>query len=199
MSVLEEDLATRRERIIAELNAKVAKERDIRRLGGIRAYEDFTVANYTNFSVLEALGNFPAENYFLWGKAGVGKTHAAVAVARLVKNAKVVRMCQISRHLRALETTREEEQAIKQYAEDIMVIDDLGSEKMTEYLQNLLFEIMDRRWQTKKGGLIITSNVNIVKLGELVGDRTASRIAGLVGAKNVIEVVGKDWRLGGAK
>ena len=61
-----------------------------------------------------------------------------------------------------------------------MLLDDLGSEKMTEYLQGILFEIIDRRWSNKVGGLIITANINIAGLSKIVGDRTASRIAGLV-------------------
>lgn len=173
------------------------KEIDIIALGGLRAYEDFTAEKYTNKAVLNALKNFPQENYFLWGKAGVGKTHAAVAVLRKVPNARVVRICQISREIRSCDSPEEEDDIISKYAEGIFLIDDLGSEKATEFLQNMLFEIIDRRWQNKKGGLIITSNMSIEKLGGIIGDRTASRIAGLVGAKNTLELDGKDYRLGG--
>ena len=62
----------------------------------------------------------------------------------------------------------------------------------------MLFEIMDRRWQNKQGGLIITANMSIDKLGGIIGDRTASRIAGLVGTKNTLELSSNDYRLQGA-
>lgn len=189
------DLERMRERELLKIALNAQKERDLKRLGGVRAYEDFTKQKYANKAILAAMANFPKENYYLWGPAGVGKTHAAVAVARETPSAYVIRMADISRQLRACETPQEEGRAIKTYAEAVMVLDDLGSEKMTEFLQNLIFEIFDRRWQKKKGGMIITSNQSIAKLGSIIGDRSASRLAGLVGAKNVIEVKGRDWRL----
>lgn len=177
---------------LAERNAA------IERLGGVRAYEDFTAEKYTNKAVLKALSGFPKENYYLWGKAGSGKTHAAVATLRKLSWARVVRMGQISREIRAADTPQQEETLITRYATIPMLLDDLGSEKATEFLQNVLFEIMDHRWQSKAGGLIITANMNIAQLGGIVGDRTASRIAGLVGAKNTLELSGTDYRLQGA-
>lgn len=182
-----------------EQEALEQKKRVIADLGGLRAYEDFTAEKYSNKSVLKALAAFPQENYYLWGKAGVGKTHAAVAVLRTVPGAKVVRMGQISREVRSCETPFEEEEVISKYANRVFLLDDLGSEKSTEFLQNILFEMMDRRWQNKRGGLIITANMSIDKLGGIIGDRTASRIAGLVGPQNVLELSGKDYRLGARK
>jgi len=207
MRDLGEQLATRikladpeyyRSQLSKEEQKRIAeriREKEIKRLGGLRAYEDFTRDNYKNKAVLKALDNFPQENYYLWGPAGAGKTHAAVAVLRDTIYGQVVRMARISRWFRGFERTDEESKAIKACADMTLLIDDLGSEKMTDYLQGILFEIMDRRWQYKKGGLLITSNVSIEKLGEIVGDRTASRIAGLVGTKNTIKISGKDWRL----
>lgn len=177
--------------------AEQERKHDIERLGGVRAYEDFNATNYTNKAVLKALSGYPSENYYLWGKAGSGKTHAAVATLRKLSWARVVRMGQISREIRALVTPEGEERIIEHYAKIPMLLDDLGSEKYTEFLQSVLFEIMDRRWQSKAGGLIITANMSIDKLGAIIGDRTASRIAGLVGAKNTLELSGTDYRLKG--
>lgn len=174
---------------------KARRMREIKRLGGVRAYQDFTKEKYTNKEILQALSNYPRENYYLWGPAGTGKTHAAVAILRDVPFATVSRMSEISREIRGSEVY-EEKRIIERYATAQMLLDDLGSEKMTEFLQNMLFEIMDQRWQNKQGGLIITANMSIEKLGALIGDRTASRIAGLVGTKNAIEFGGKDWRIG---
>lgn len=186
------------EREVNERRA-VAEQRqyEISRLGGIRAYEDFLSSNYTNKLVLKAMSNYPKENYYLWGKAGSGKTHAAVATLRKVSWARVVRMGQISREIRACDTPEDEAVIIQRYSTMPMLLDDLGSEKATEFLQNVLFEIMDRRWQSKQGGLIITANMNIDKLGAIIGDRTASRIAGLVGANNTLELSSADYRLKG--
>lgn len=181
-----------------ELAQEQKKRAEIERLGGVRAFEDFTADRYTNKSVLRALENFPKENFYLWGPAGSGKTHACVAVLRNIAGARVVRMSQVSREIRAVKKPDEEELILTRYSTVPMLLDDLGSEKATEFLQNMLFEIMDRRWQAKRGGLLITANMSIDKLGAIIGDRTASRIAGLVGGKNVLELSGTDYRLQGA-
>lgn len=181
----------------AKRKAKEQAERkaaDIKRLGGIRQYEDFTAEKYTNTPILHAMRNYPKENYFLFGAAGTGKTHAAVAIARAVKNAQVIRMAQISRIFRKDISATQEEQYLTQFAQIPMVLDDLGSEKMTDFLQNILFEIIDRRWSAKAGGLIITANMNIPALAKIIGDRTTSRIAGLIGADNVLQFTGDDRR-----
>ena len=192
-----DDLERRAQENLREMKRKEAeakKQAQIDRLGGVRAYEDFTAEKYTNKSILQALSGYPRENYYLWGKAGTGKTHAAVAIIRTCPEAIVKRMSEISREIRTSEA-EDEETIIDRYAYTPMLLDDLGSEKATEFLQNMLFEIMDRRWQSKQGGLIITANMSIDKLGTIIGDRTASRIAGLVGSKNTLEISGTDWRL----
>ena len=191
------DCEARYQAFEADRKAKEQAERkaaDIKRLGGIRQYEDFTAEKYTNTPILRAMRNYPKENYFLFGAAGTGKTHAAVAIARAVKNAQVIRMAQISRIFRKDISANQEEQYLMQFAQIPMVLDDLGSEKMTDFLQNILFEIIDRRWSAKAGGLIITANMNIPALAKIIGDRTASRIAGLIGADNVLQFTGDDRR-----
>ena len=170
------------------------RETDIKRLGGILAYEDFTKEKFKNKAILEALKNFPEENYFLYGPAGTGKTHAATAVLREVPNSQVVRMSRISRCLRRCENPDDEIDMIKTFSELPMLIDDLGSEKMTEFLQSNFFEIIDRRVQYKVNGLIITSNLSLDQLAPIIGDRTVSRIMWLVGKKNILQLSGKDYR-----
>lgn len=186
-------------RPIWEAQARQEREKaEKERLGGVRAWEDFTAEKYTNKAVLNALAGYPKENYYIWGKPGSGKTHAAVAVLREVPNARVIRMSQISREIRGMFDVDKEIDIIERYSTKPILIDDLGSEKATEFLQNTLFEIMDRRWQNKQGGLIITANMNIDKLGGVIGERTASRIAGLVGSNNTIELSSNDYRLTGS-
>ena len=88
-----------REAEYKRMEARWAKEEESRkkaalakRLGGLRALEDFTAEKYTNKEILKALSGYPYGNYFLWGNAGIGKTHAAVAVLRNVPNAYVFRL-----------------------------------------------------------------------------------------------------------
>lgn len=170
------------------------REREIKRLGGILSFEEYTKARFDNKKILEALANFPKENYFLWGPSGTGKTHAATAILRDVPNAQVMRMSRISRWLRRCEGPDDEIVVIKQLSEMTMLLDDLGSEKMTDFLQSNFYEIIDRRLEYRINGLIITSNLSLDQLAPIVGDRTVSRIMGLVGRKNILEFSGKDYR-----
>jgi DNA replication protein DnaC len=75
-----------------------------------------------------------------------------------------------------------------------LLIDDLGSEKMTDFLQNIFFEIIDKRWSNMINGLIITSNIDLERLSGVIGNRTVSRIIGLVGRENIFELGGFDRR-----
>ena len=186
------------ERQIAAREAQKAairrKEFEIKRLGGLLAYEDYTEEKFKNKEILKLLENFPNENYFLFGPSGTGKTHAATVALRKVPNGEVFRMSRISRALRSCEGPEDEINMIKQLSQKTMLLDDLGSEKMTEFLQSNFFEIIDRRVQYKINGLIITSNLSLDQLAPIIGDRTASRIAWLVGQKNILQFSGKDYR-----
>lgn len=174
---------------------EAAKDADIARLGGLKQYEDFTVEKYINLPILRAMANFPKENYYLWGATGTGKTHAAVAIMRKIKNARLVRLSDISRDCRKDISASTEEKYIKEYSRIPLLLDDLGVGSPSEYETRILFEIIDKRWSNKTGGLIVTANMNIANLAKKIGDRTASRIAGLVGSKNVLELGGADRRI----
>ena len=180
----------------AEIAAEKEQQRarEIKRLGGLRPYECFTKERFYNKKLLQRImARFPKENFFLWGKSGTGKTHAATAVVRDVPYAKVIRVSDISRKLRA-NGFEQEEETLNAFTTGPLLIDDLCSEKMTDFLQNTLFYIIDKRWNNLVNGLIITSNLSLEMIGEVVGDRTLSRICGLVG-RNTIEFSGTDWRL----
>jgi len=72
-----------------------------------------------------------------------------------------------------------------------LIIDDLGSEVKTEFSDDILYQILDHRWQHALE-TAFTSNHKISELE--YDDRVLSRIRGIV-EKNQIELTGKDWRL----
>lgn len=71
------------------------------------------------------------------------------------------------------------------------VFDDLGAEKTSDWSLQTLYTIIDRRYREEQK-TIFTSNLSIDGIGEKLGDRIASRIAGMC---RVIELKGKDRRL----
>lgn len=191
-SAFENELKAEKEHEQA-LRQRAARQRDIERLGGLRPYSQFTADSYDNKKIISRLSQFPKQDYFIWGTTGSGKTHAAIAVARNDYYARLVRMADIAREIRSCEHALEEKTIIDKYASMTMVLDDLGSEKMTEFVQNVLYEIIDKRWRNMTTGLIITSNYDLKQLAAIVGDRIVSRIIGLVGS-NVIHLTAPDAR-----
>lgn len=194
--------AARQKIIDANIAAKAAREAaerqkqaDIIRLGGQKAYDDFTAEKYTNKNLLKVLSGYPEESYYLWGKTGVGKTHGATATIRLFPEASVVTLAAITREIRAAEKPKDEQKIIEKYATGKYVFDDILTEKVTEFLKQVLYEIVNRRWLNKATGAIFTANMDITSLAAAVGNKIASRIVGITGPSNVIELEGFDHRI----
>ena len=92
---------------------------------------------------------------------------------------------------------RRPEEQIKEWVDDnittpeILILDDLGSEKITEYLRTTFYYIFNEReiWERPT---IITSNLSLEELDNHLGARVSSRIAG---SCEVLKFTGKDRRL----
>jgi len=170
----------------------------IARLGGVRAYREFTLERFGDGQAVAKCSDYPKANLYICGPTGCGKTHLATAIIRkCYPDCMVVKPMEILRRMRACETAREEGDMLERYAGANLLIDDLGVEKMTEYALQTIYEIIDKRWMAGAGGLIITSNLELDGLShKLADDRIVSRIAGMC---RVITLKGKDWRLDGDK
>lgn len=174
-----------------EMDKQRKKGRDIYRLGGLKAYNQFTLAKYTNKPAIESCSVFPTFNLFLWGTAGTGKTHLATAIIR-EHDGMVIKPQRIYRDCRGLKDGAEEQAAIDRFVNiPFLVIDDLGIYE-TNFAYSVLVEIIDGRDMGDKKGLIITSNLSLDSLAEkMKDDRISSRLAGMC---KVIEITGKDMR-----
>jgi DNA replication protein DnaC len=170
------------------------KSVDVTRLGGLKAYEQFTLAKYTNKLAIELCSGFPDINLFIWGAAGTGKTHLATAIARTHPTTQVVKPQHIYRECRGIKNGSEEQAAINKYIHlPVMVIDDLGVDKKTDFSLSTLYEIVEGRDMAMKNGLIITSNLSLDSLAERLGDdRITSRIIGMC---KVVHLTGADHRM----
>lgn len=135
-----------------------------------------------------------AHNAFLSGPVGSGKTHFATAVAAahggwVLKPAHLFR---IGRRLAKDEVLDEGDligllsgrkiSTARCYVAPpkVLVIDDLGTEKLTDWSEGFLFELIDRRMGEGVNGLLVTSNLGLGELAERFGsDRIPSRLAAL--------------------
>lgn len=138
-----------------------------------------------------------------YGKAGSGKTHLAVAIARRIIETKQiqVRFARVVDLLSEIRKTFDENESyrtenesdlIKKYiAVPLLVIDDLGSEKTTDWVRQILYQIIDERWIEQKP-IIVTSNLKPNELKARFEERIASRVAGMC---RLVESRDYDYRI----
>jgi DNA replication protein DnaC len=173
--------------------------------GGERAYRLFTReafgATEGNRAALEAVLKFNCEtdNLLFWGSCGTGKSHLAAIIGRehATYEGRVIftEPAPLLRSLRCL-TPIEEQAAIDRFVKaPVLILDDLGIEKDTEFAISTISEIVSHRLKSDRNGLVVTSNLSLDALAaKLHDDRLTSRLAGMC---QVIEIKGADMRLKG--
>ena len=72
-----------------------------------------------------------------------------------------------------------------------LALDDIGSEKATDWALQMLYLLIDRRY-SQMLKTIITSNLTLDQIADRLDDRISSRIAGMC---KIVSIKGKDRRL----
>lgn len=85
-----------------------------------------------------------------------------------------------------------ESEILERYSEaKVLYLDDLGTEKASDWATQTLYLLIDRRYSEIKR-TIISSNLNLNQIAERIDDRISSRIAGMC---EIIQMTGGDRRL----
>lgn len=147
-----------------------------------------------------------AQGLYLAGQVGTGKTHTAWAATvawclatgtdpqprevdrRTGPNVIVARLTDLLDDLRPGDDARQRVRDCQSAA--LLVIDDLGAEKPSEWTQERLYSVVDHRYANCLP-LIVTGNLPPSKLAEQAGDRVASRLAEMC---EVVPMTGADRR-----
>jgi len=139
------------------------------------------------------------DGLYIWGLSGVGKTHIVCAIANFLMEDGYEVLFYNTGDL--LEKIREDYKAEENNREDIfrtlmdfkgiLILDDIGASKTTEWVVERLYLILNRKYEDMIP-IIFTSNCDLKSLSEQVGERVTSRIAGMT-AK--IEIDGDDKRI----
>jgi DNA replication protein DnaC len=132
------------------------------------------------------------------GHPGTGKSYLSAAILNFLYEAGrevayVTHRKFIEEIHFAMQDGKTQHSVMPRYSEkEFLIIDDLGSATCTEWQQEMLLELIDRRY-ANKAKTVITSNFNKQELYKKLGDRTASR---LLDKHNIlIEIWTKDRRL----
>lgn len=138
----------------------------------------------------------PKRPILLYGPAGRGKTFLALAflrelAAKLRLSALAVRAIDMFAYVRQDMWNREKPQQcltlLRQV--DLLLIDDIGAEKVTDSRLEVLYSIVDYRYDRKT--TVFTSNLTGKEMETRLGKPITSRIWGGV----QVPVTGRDWRI----
>lgn len=110
------------------------------------------------------------QGLIFWGSVGTGKSFAAACIANYLLNRKVpVVMTSFVKLLEAFQSGRDEETAILNrlgYAK-LVIFDDLGAERGTDYALEKVYNIVDSRYR-KNLPMILTTNLTVEEMkGEI--------------------------------
>lgn len=123
-------------------------------------------------------------NLLLFGAPGLGKTHLSAAIAREVseRGFSVVydTAGSVFQRFEAQKFDREEnaeDDVDRVLSCDLLILDDLGTEMTTAFVQSALYQIVNTRLMEKKS-TIISTNLSPEKLAQRYSPQIASRVEG---------------------
>lgn len=119
----------------------------------------------------------------LLGLVGTGKTHLAVGILREVinagRNGKYITVSRIMRDIKdtfAKHSEKTEGNVLERLiSRDLLVIDEIGVQRANEFEANMLFEVINGRYEAIKPTILI-ANLTLREMRESVGDRVFDRM-----------------------
>jgi DNA replication protein DnaC len=139
---------------------------------------------------------------YIWGGVGTGKTHLIYALSQInIDDWKGLEVMIFNTTDMLRQIKSQFDQPAGNYYDDLfaqilqfkglLILDDLGSEKLTEWVQETFYLIINKRYEEMLP-MIFTSNFKISDLAGRLGDRIVSRI---VESCDIVELKGVDRRL----
>ena len=161
----------------------------------------------------ELLEKSMGKSLFLWGKVGTGKSvFMADLVKKYVRSREEVEWISYPSFIMKLQNSfKDKEESAYDLAEKValfpsatlmsrhrhnsgkgfLCIDDLGAEKLTDFVRQITYYIITER-EERQLPTIITSNFSLRQIDEQIDSRISSRIAGMC---EVLKFGGEDKRL----
>lgn len=140
------------------------------------------------------------ENVVLLGPPGVGKTHLSIGLGvKAIHQGHPVRFVS-AQHilgdlLKAFNENRLDEKLKTYQMPRLLIVDEVGYTPIDRQGANLFFQLVSRRYE--KGSMILTSNQNFSKWGEVFGDSVIATaiLDRLLHHSTVLSIKGDSYRL----
>ena len=123
-------------------------------------------------------------NLLLSGDPGLGKTFLSASIARVVSDSGHSVVYDTATHIfERMEAQKfrrdadEEDDTVRYFKCDLLILDDLGTEMMSSFVQSALYQLINTRLLENRK-TIISSNLNPDELGKRYGAAILSRLEG---------------------
>lgn len=136
------------------------------------------------------------QGIIFWGEVGTGKSYTAACIANELLDQKIpVVMTSFVKILQNIQGNQEEEKVIMARLNDarLLIIDDLGTERNTDYALEKVYNIIDSRYRVGRP-LILTTNMTIREMQENTDIRYKRIYDRIFEMCYPVRVTGKSWR-----
>ena len=139
------------------------------------------------------------QGLLLYGDVGTGKTHFACCIGNyLMENLTTVFATSLIKILQKAKSFRdaedEEEYISRMNYADLLILDDLGAERSTDYALEIVYNVIDGRYRIGKP-MIVTTNLSLQEMRETTDLRYKRIYDRIFEVCYPLEFTGKSWRI----
>ena len=138
-----------------------------------------------------------SQGILFWGAVGTGKSYTAACIANELLDRKVpVVMTSFVKIFQNLQASQDAEKELmtRFNAAKLLIIDDLGTERNTDYGLEKVYNIIDSRYLSGKP-LILTTNLSLQEMRETTDIRYRKVYDRIFEMCYPVQVIGKSWRM----